>query len=257
MSTEFTSSDASFSTETLEPLRWLHFLPRWTLAVGLLSLALPVVFLFGIGQEPADAALGLAYVEILQAVRAPVMFRLGWALDALIWLLLGGTLLVLAGLLRGKAPILAIFLSACGLAQLFGAWGSLLRLDGISGLAAQFTGAPTAQRAQALASFLDLQRVIDAANHLGVLLQGIGFLLAARGLLAWKAFPRWLALWIALPGVLSIAQFSLFAAGLPYLRALNIIGLLAGNITLNFALTLSLWRPSSGLTADGSGRRPV
>ena len=257
MSTEFASLSTSPQGKAPENQRWLHFLPRWTLGVGLVSLALLLVFLFGIGQESADAALGPAYIELQQAARAPIMFRLGWALDALIWLLLGGTLLVLAGILQARAPILAAFISACGLAQLFGAGGSLLRLDGISDLAAQFAGAPAAQRALLLGSFSNLQRVINAANHLGVLLQGVGFLLAARGLLARKAFPRWLAFWIALPGVLSIAQFSLFATGLPYLRALNIIGLLAGNIALNFAITLALWRPARGLSADLAGRHSI
>ena len=254
MSTENAPLGANLSEESSKPLRWLQFLPRWTLAVGLVSLMLPLAFLFGIGQEASDAALGPAYIELLQASRTPVMFRLAWAIDALVWLLLGGTLVVLSGTLRRSAPLTTAFITACGLAQLFGAWGSLMRLDGISGLAVEFAGAPVAEQTRLQEAFLDLWQIIDAANHLGVLLQGVGFLLAARGLLSVKSFPRWLALWLALPGALSLIQFVLFAAGLPYLRALNITGLLAGNIALNFTITLALWRPSDALKAELSER---
>jgi len=83
-----------------ESLRWLHFLPRWSLLVALTTLSLPLLFLVGLGSEASDSALGPGYVELLQAVRSPQMFRFAWTFDALIWLMLGVSLLVFAGLLR-------------------------------------------------------------------------------------------------------------------------------------------------------------
>ena len=71
---------------------WLRLLPRWSLTVGLATLLLPIVLFGGIGQEAGDTAHGLEYVELLQAVRSPVLFRIGWIIDALIWLLIGGSL---------------------------------------------------------------------------------------------------------------------------------------------------------------------
>lgn len=68
-----------------------------------------------------------------------------------------------------------------------------------------------------------------------------------------QGFPRWLAAWLALPGLLAVTQFVLFAAGEPFLRALNIVGLILGNIMLNSALVIALWRPSTPLVSAVAG----
>ena len=57
------------------------------------------------------------------------MFRVSWTLDAVIWLMLGGSLLALAGILRRHAPIRATFIAVCGIAQLIGALGTFIRLN--------------------------------------------------------------------------------------------------------------------------------
>jgi len=227
-----------------EPVRWLRFLPRWSLMVGLATLPLPIVFLGGVGQQTSDNALGAEYVELLQAVRSPGMFRVGWTLDAAIWLMLGSSLLALAGILRRHVRIRARFIAVCGVAQLSGALGGFFRLNGISDLAALYVTVAPDQQVVLLESYLDLWRVINSCNHIGVLLQGAGFLLAAWGVFSLRGFPRWLAVWLALPGLSAVAQFVLLAAGVPFLQVLTIIGLIAGNITLSFAVTVALWRPS-------------
>jgi hypothetical protein len=238
----------------VDPGRWLRFLPRWTLIVGIVSLSLPFVFIGGVGQQASDSALGTVYVELFQAVRSPVMFRLGWTIDAMIWLMLGGSLVALAGILRFYAPIKATFITVCGIAQLFGAFGSFLRLDGISDIAARYTIAALDQQVVLRESYLHLWRIIDASNYIGVGLQGVGFLLAAWGVFLLRGFPRWLAIWLAVPGLLASAQFSLFLTGAPYLFELNIIGLIGGNIALNIAITLALWRPPIDLTSAVAGK---
>lgn len=235
-----------------EAVRWLRFLPRWSLLVGLATLTLPIVFVVGIGQQDSDDALGAIFVELLQAVRSPGMFRLGWTLDAIVWLLIGGSLLTLAGTLRRHAPVRGGFIAACGVAQVIGAAASLLRLNGIGDLAGLYAAAATAEQALYLSAHLNLWRVINALNHTGVLLQGTGFLLAAWAAFSLRGFPRWLAAWLALPGILSVVQFVLVAAGAPFWRPLNILGLV-GNIALNFAMAVSLWRPSSTLVSAVAG----
>jgi hypothetical protein len=253
MSTDFVEKTISSEEIVAEPVCWLRFLPRWSLMVGLVTLTLPIVFLGGVGQQASDSALGAEYVELMQAVRSPGMFRVGWTLDAVIWLMLGGSLLALAGIQRRHAPIRATFIAACGIAQLFGALGSFLRLNGISDLAARYVPASPDRQVVLLESYLHLWRVIHSSNHIGVLLQGAGFFLAAWGVFSLRGFPRWLAVWLALPGLLAIAQFVLFAAGAPFLHVLNIIGVIAGNIALNFAMTVALWRPSISLVSAVSG----
>jgi hypothetical protein len=232
-----------------EPVRWLRFLPRWSLALALAALTLPLLFLGGLGQHPSDNALGPAYVELLQAIRNPLMFSAVWAIDALIWLMLGGSLLVFAGFLRRHTPVKATFIGVCGVAQLFGAMGSFLRLDGISDLATHYVIASSDQQAIILEMFLNLGRVTNATNHIGVLLQGVGYLLTTVSVFSLGGFPRWLAAWLALPSLLGIAQFALFLIGAQYLFALNIIGLIGGNIALNLALASALWRPPSELVS--------
>lgn len=236
-----------------EPLRWLLLLPRWTLMTGLVTLTIPIAFLGGVGQQASDNALGSEYVELLQAVRSPSMFRLAWTIDAIVWLLLGGILIIAAGILRRHAPIRAVFIGVCGIAQLLGAYGSFLRLDGVSDIAAHYLGALPAQQAEVLSSYINLWRVINSSNHLAVLLQGLGFLLVAWGVYSLRGFPRWLTAWLTLPGLLAITQFGLYVTGAEYFFVLNVIGLIFGNIALNFAITIALWRPSNSLVLSVTG----
>lgn len=101
--------------DTVEPMRWLWFLPRWSLAVVLVTLVFSVMLFGGVGQQPSDSALGAEYAELLQAARSPGMFRVAWTLDAVIWLMLGGSLLALAGIQSCHAPITAKIGAACGI----------------------------------------------------------------------------------------------------------------------------------------------
>jgi hypothetical protein len=92
---------------------------------------------------------------------------------------------------------------------------------------------------------------------MAVLLQGIGYLLGSWGVFSVRGFPRWLAIWLALPGLLGIAQFSLFVTGASYLFLLNVIGLVAGNIALNTAIMIALWKPPNLLVSSVAGHRMV
>ena len=237
-----------------EPLRWINFLPRVSLLSAIGAIVLSIAFLAGIGQQKSDEALGHEYAELLQAIREPVMFRGGWAIDAGIWIMIGVTLLSVSGIIRHQAPLKARFISVCGAMQAFGAYGSFLRLDGISDLAARYLIASSDQQAELLDSYLELWRVINSSNHLAVFFQGTGFLLAAWGLYSLRGFPRWLAIWFGLPGLLSIAQFGIFLTGAEYLFLINVLGLIAGSIALNIAITITLWRPGEELLTSLSTR---
>ena len=167
--------------------------------------------------------------------------------------MLGVVLIAAAGIQRNVFPIRSALIAACGAAQGLGALGSLMRLDGVSELAAAYAIASPAGQAALEESYLSLYRVIDAANHTAVLLQGIGFLLASWGFFRLDGFPRWLAAWYALPGVLSVTQFGLFITGAGYVFALNASGLVFGNILLNIAAAITLWRPSETLSLSAVG----
>jgi len=153
-------------------------------------------------------------------------------------------------------PIRVSFIAICGLAQLFGAFGSFLRLDGISDLATQYVTTSAVNQVLVREAYLHLWRVIHSTNHIGVLLQGMGFILIAGSVFSLWSFPRRLAIWMLLPGMLAIAQFALFIIGAQYLFLLNVIGLIAGNIALNLAITLVFWRPRSTLITAVAGENP-
>ncbi len=234
---------------TDDSVRWLRFLSRWSLVAGLVILALPVVIFGGVGQQASDNALGAAYAELLQAVRSPGLYRVGMTLDAVGWLMIGGSLLTLAGVLRRHAPIRATVIAACGIAQLTGSLGGFMRLNGISDLAARYATATPDQHAALLQSYLDLWRVINAHFHAGNLLQGAGFLLVAWAVFSLRGFPRWLASWLVLPGLLPLVQFVLVAAGAPFSLALIVFHVVVGIVALDFALAVAFWRPSPALFA--------
>ena len=233
--------------------RWLLFLPRWSLIAALVVLALPVVIFGGIGQQSSDNALGAEYAELLQAVRSPAMFRLGMTFDALGWLMIGGSLLTWAAVLSRRTPIRAIFIAACGLGQLTGVLGGFMRLNGVSELARLYTAASPDQQTIVLRSYLDLWAVINSHFHAGNLIQGVGFLLVAWVAFSLAGFPRWLAVWLALPGLLPLVQFVLVAAGAPFSLPLIIFHVMVGVVALNVALAVALWRPSPALVSTVAG----
>lgn len=224
--------------------RWLRFLPRWSLVAALVILALPIVIFGGVGQQPSDNALGAEYAELLQAARSPAMYRLGMTFDALGWLMIGGSLLTWAAVLSRRAPIQAVFIAACGIGQLTGVLGGFMRLNGVSELAKLYTAALPEQQTIVLRSYLDLWAVINSHFHAGNLIQGVGFLLVAWAAFSLTGFPRWLAVWLALPGLLPLVQFVLVAAGAPFSLPLIIFHVMVGVVALNFALAVALWRPS-------------
>jgi hypothetical protein len=237
-----------------EPLLWINFLPRVTLLNAIGAIILSIAFLAGIGQQSADGALGQEYAELLQAIRDPVMFRGFWAIDAVIWIMISVTLLSISGIIRYQAPLKSRFVAVCGVMQAFGVLGSFLRLDGISDLAARYLLVSPAQQIGILDSYLELWRVINSSNHLAVFFQGIGFLLAAWGLYSLRGFPRWLAIWFGLPGLLSFVQFGIYITGAEYLFLINVLGLIAGSIALNITTTIVLWQPGEELISSLSTR---
>jgi hypothetical protein len=230
-----------------EPTRWFRLLPRWSLMVAVFTVALSVLILVFIGQQPQDSALGPEYVELLQAVRSPIAFRLGWTVDAIIWLFLGGSLLIMGGSLRRKAPIMAVIIGVSGIAQLIGFLGTLMRLQGTMDLAITYSSATPDLQGAVLNSYLDLWRIIRSHFSVPLLFSGLGFLLAAYCFFTVRGFPRWLAIWMAIPGILGLSQFIIMLAGLPKLHVLNLIGVGLGNIGLNLAITIALWRPSNSI----------
>ena len=232
-----------------EPIGWLRFLSRWSLMVGLVVLALPVLYFGGAAQRPSGSPLGAEYAELMQAMRGPALYRVTWIFDALVWLLIGVTLLALAGILRRHAPIRASFIGACGIAQFTGSVAGFIRLSAISDLAAHYPSAVPDQQAVLLQSYLNLWPVINSLYLVGTLLQGVGLLLAAWGVSSLRGFPRWLAIWLALPGLLAVLQFIIVTAGEPFSRPLNFIAVIVGTFGLNLAMAASLWRPSTILAS--------
>ncbi|SRR6266508_1333589 len=227
-----------------EPARWLRFLSRWAAVAGLAQLALMGVFVGGIGSPPSDTASGPEYVELMQAVRSPVLYRVAMLFDALGWALMGGILLALALLLWRRRPIRAAMIAACALGLVSGVLGGFTRLVGVSDLASRYISVPALQ-ASLLQGYLVLQEVISACFAAGDLLAGAAYLLAAWCLFSFAGFPRWLALWLGAAGSMSLALFAIAAIGafsFPFLL-LTMLVLIGSNI----ALTLALWNPSASL----------
>jgi hypothetical protein len=226
---------------------WLEFLPKWSLTLALATLSLPIVLVVAVGQESGDTVHGLAYIELLQAVRSPVLFRIGWIIDALIWLLIGGSLIILGILLRRRNPVISMFIQISGLAQLIGFLGTLIRLSGTLDLAGTYIVAPVNEQIVILHGYDILWRVIEPHLQVPLLFSGIGYALAAYGYFAVKGFPKWLAIWLLVPGLLGLTQFVIIVSGLPKLNILNYLGVVLGNIALNAAIAIALWHPSKEL----------
>lgn len=242
----------SMTTMSSATGRWLRFLSRWALVTVLMGLALLVVYLGGIGFAPSDNALGAEYSELLQAVRAPAMYRLAMTFDASGWLMMGGTLLTLAIILTHHTPIRAMLIAACGMGLLVGVVGGGIRLVGISGLAAHYAISAPAQQAALLPPTLALYETVSALFVVGDVLGGAAYLLVASAAFAQAVFPRWLTSWFVLAGVLSLLQGVTSAVGafsFPILLLTIVIGILG----LHAAIAVAFWRVSPASLPAAAG----
>ena len=243
MSTLAAEATAYPEQDIAESTRWLRFLSRWALVTVLIGLGLLVVDLGGIGFTSADNTLGVEYSELLQAVRAPELYRLAMAFDASGWLMMGGSLLILSGIVRQHAPIRAFLIAACGIGAVTGILGGAMRLVGISDLAEHYAHATPDQQAVLLQPMLALHEAISAFFVAGDFLVGAGFLLVASAAFVLAGFPRWLTGWFVLAGLLSLVQGTTSALGafsLLILLPTVIIGVLG----LHAAIAIAFWRPS-------------
>ena len=229
------------------PARLFLFLSRLSLVTALLLLA-ATAFYAGEGAPTGTATvLGQEYGELLRAAGSPIAYRLATLFETLHWLMLGGTLIVLAAAFALRAPIQAACVALCGISQLEGSLGALLRLDGIGDLAARFASSAPDQRMVLLQSFLDMKRVSGADYDISLLLGGVGFLLVAWLAWNWAGFPRWLSAGLGVTGLLGLAVFVTHAAGFPAspMIALDVIVLIAVLV----AVAAAFWRPSSILVS--------
>ena len=244
MSPEQTNADSA---------HWLRFLSRWALATVLFGIVGLVIYFGGIGFVPSDNALGIAYSDLMQAVRAPVMFRIFMMFDAVGWLMIGVTLLTLATILKNRTPVRALLIAVCGIGMLAGSLGGFMRLVGVSDLAAQYSVATTAQQAAFLPSMLALYETISAHFVAGGFLQGAGYLLIASVMFALRTFPRWLVGWFILAGILEFLQATTAALG-AFSFIVLFLTVIVGVWGLNIAIMIAFWRPSTVLisaTANG------
>ncbi len=197
------------------------------------------------GAAATDNPLGREYGGLWQAVRSPVVYRLAWVSESISWLMVGGTLVIFAGLFARRAPIRAACIAVCGIGQLLGSLGAF-SLGSVSALAARYASAAPSQQAALLQSFLDLQGVIRSPFYGGILLQGAGFLLVAWAAWEWMGFPRWLAVWLAIAGVIGLVFFVLFTTDAPVALLIPILMLHdIGLMSVYVAVAVTFWRPSS------------
>ena len=233
--------------------RLFLFLSRWSSVTALMILLTTALYSGGVGFAATDNVLGSEYAELFQSVRSSLFYRLETLSETFHWLMIGGTLIIFAGLFARRAPIRAAFIAVCGIAQLMGSLASLLRVSGISDIAARYATAAPNQQAALLQSFLDLNRVIQPHYTAATLLQGAGFLLVAWVAWRWEGFPRWLAVLLAIAGLLGLVLFILRAEGAPPALLLPVILLAVfGLVGLHVAIAVTCWRPSSTLVSAAS-----
>jgi hypothetical protein len=221
---------------------WLRFLARYALLAVIIDLVTwPLIVLWFIPASQGSP-LPPPYDELMAATRNLAMYRVLITLDVAAWLMLGVFLITLAALFARHAPIRSALIAACGIGQVAGMSGAFLRLKGISDLVAHYVTAAPDQQAALLRSFLDLQLVINSLFTAGGTLWAIAFVLAASAAWSSAAFPRWLTVLIALPGVLNLTSNILAmvtGTGLPFVISILSIFLLT---VVNFAVAGVFWR---------------
>ena len=164
--------------------------------------------------------------------------------------MIGGTFIIFAVSSVRRASIRAAFIAGCGVAQLTGSTGAVLGMKGISDLASRYAETATDQQAPLLQSFV-VNSVIPSNYMVASLLPGAAFLLIAWMARRWIGFPRWLAVWLIIPGVLALALFTLQASGRPagIIFPFGVIALISAHV----AIAATIWRPSATFVASAIG----
>lgn len=234
------------------PERLFLFLARWSLVTAVLILV-SIGFYSAVGSATSDKALGQEHAALLSAVRSPVLYRLAWASESLYWLLIGGTLIILAILFARRWPILAAFVAACGIGQFTSSLGAL-STGNISYIAARYATAAPNQQAALLESYLNQHRVENAYYRLGGLLQCVGFLLSAWVAWRWIGFPRWASLLFAIGGLIGLVWFIRVVVDptSALARPMVILDPIA-LFSVHVAMAVAFWRPSSAVVSGVIG----
>jgi len=219
------------STDT----RWFRFLSRWSLVAGLMVLSLLLLGITVVLPASQRSALPAEYADLVVAASSPALYRLFAAFDMAVWLGLGGLFVTLAAVFARVAPIRSAFIRACGIGQVMGVFGAVVRLAGVTDLAARYASAVPDQQATLLLPYLNLQLVLNCAFRTGSMLWGTAFVLAAT--VAWSsaAFPRWLAALLAVPGILvlsSAISFILTGVDFGFLLLPGLVLLMVSFLTL-------------------------
>lgn len=244
---------------------WLRFLSRWALIPPLAMIGAMIAFQVAPGGPAFRPTAGPeadlhqdVYFNLVAAGRNPAVYRLGVALFALLFLGIGGTLLTLAGVLARRAPLRAAFLAACGVGQVAGVLGAFLRLGVTADLGARYAAATPDQRAPLLALFRAFNQADTVQTYVGLGLYAAGLLLVASGAFSLVGFPRWLAIWSALAGVLGLAFAAVFFAGgslVPFFPGI-VLQLAVGILGLHLAIAAAFWRRAPAPASGVPGQAP-
>ena len=221
-----------------EEVSWLRVVARCALVTAGVDVVLFAAF-FSMGF---DASVPQEYAELVGASRHLATYRLTAALDALVWLAMGATLLAFAGLFARRTPRRAAFLAACAAGQLLGALGGYLRLYPVSDLATRYAAATPDQQTALVQAYLTVAQTYGAHYGAGQLLYGAGYLLVASAALAFAGFPRWLAGWFALSGAYAVVEQVVNATGSTVFFALFPLYTIVGIMALHVATAAVFWR---------------
>lgn len=221
--------------------RWLGFISRWSLFAGFAVLGIFLAFGLGVAPAGQGSPLPQEHSELWAAINSPGAYRLFVIFDIAVWLAYGGFFVTLAVILIRYAPIRAVLIAACGVGQLLGMTGAFMRLHGTTDLAARYAGAAPGQQEALLQSNLDLWHIVGAHFGAGAVLTRVALLLAAWAIWSIPGFPRWLAVLIALPGIVGLTQTILDLGVGVFLFPILLVQLLLSMVVF-FAVAWKFWR---------------
>lgn len=216
-----------------------RLLGRYSIVAAVMIALLPLTFPL-VAPQPGDAAYGPDLGLLLQASRWPLGFRVHMVFETTLWIMVAGTFILVAHVVRRQAPRRASLLLVCAAGQAIGAFGGMVRLDVMAALGARYAGAAAAVQQQISASFLDVAALVNVCSHAGSLFQGLGFLAAATALGRTPGFPRAIARWMYLPAVIPLVQVVVVATGRPFVLPLLLLHVIVGLVLLHGAMAWSL-----------------
>jgi hypothetical protein len=228
----------------IEQDAWIGLIARIGIPAGVLTiLMLPLFYVLVVSRSPD---LNNPALELIGASQNLTAYRVYTLLETATFVFLSTLLFALGMVVRAHYPVIGNLIALAGTGNLVGILANFERLALIGGLAAAYPQADASARVVMEQTGAYFSQLYVSHIYMAWLMQSAASWLAAYATSRMAGFPRWLSLWMWLPGVTGILLILGGAFGAPREISLALFSLHLPVSLGTLCIGLALWSRSRG-----------